>query len=403
MNGRGRIDAAMRLGQPDRVPVMCQLSLGHYFLNTAFGAVEIWHSTNAFAEALIELQQRYGFDGILVNLPGRDPDWRRFVRSVESNGGSDVVRWIDGTYTVCPEDDNPHVYQANGTRRLPTFDELDPERLFYVEQHDIAGITYPQKFGFDGDPAQRGKDFFPPWHFDTVRYLARKVGTEISLHGEVFSPFSQFMDLLGYESALLALIDDPGKVKACLSALVEGTVELGCGLAGAGANAILISSAFAGAGFLSRAHYTEFVLPYESAVVAGIQKQVNICVYTHTCGAIGDRLDLIASSGTNGIDTLDPPPLGTVEIGQAKRQLAGKLFIKGNLDPVNTLLLGTIHDVRDAAKERIALAAPGGGYILSSACSVAPATPPDNIAILREVAEECGRYSIEAMASTIAT
>jgi uroporphyrinogen-III decarboxylase len=268
-----------------------------------------------------------------------------------------------------------------------------------VEQHDIAGITYPQRFGIGSDPAPRGKDFFPPWHFDTVHYLSRKVGGEVSVHGEVFSPFSQFMDLLDYQHALLALIDDPGKVKACLSALVEGTVELGCGLAGAGANAILISSAFAGAGFLSRAHYQEFVLPYERAVINGIQRQVDIPVYTHTCGAIGDRLDLMAASGTRGIDTLDPPPLGTVEIADAKRQLGGKLFIKGNLDPVNTLLLGTIHDVRGAARERIAVAAPGGGYILSSACSVAPATPPANIAVLREVAEECGRYPIVAAAA----
>ena len=403
MNGRERIDAAMRLREPDRVPVMCQLSLGHYFLNTAFGAVEIWHSTEAFAEALIELQELYGFDGILVNLPGRDPHWRRFVRSIETNGGGDIIHWVDGTYTLCPEDDNPHVYQADGMRWFPTFDELDPDRLFYVEQHDIAGITYPQRFGIGSNPAPRGKDFFPPWHFDTVRYLARKVGDSISVHGEVFSPFSQFMDLLDYQNALLAMVDDPGKVKACLSALVEGTVELGCGLAGAGAHAILISSAFAGAGFLSRAHYTEFVLPYERAVIQGIQKQVDIPVYTHTCGAIGDRLDLIAATGTNGIDTLDPPPLGTVDIGEAKRQFGGKLFIKGNLDPVNTLLLGTIHDVRDAARERIALAAPGGGYVLSSACSVAPATPPENIAVLREVAEEYGRYPMTVALSTTST
>ena len=63
----------MRLGTPDRVPVMCQLSLGHYFLHSGLDAIDIWHDTDAFAEALVRLQERYGFDGILVNLPGRDP------------------------------------------------------------------------------------------------------------------------------------------------------------------------------------------------------------------------------------------------------------------------------------------------------------------------------------------
>ncbi len=43
MNSRDRLNAAMRPGAgvlPDRVPVMCQLALGHYFLH-AGDAVEI--------------------------------------------------------------------------------------------------------------------------------------------------------------------------------------------------------------------------------------------------------------------------------------------------------------------------------------------------------------------------
>jgi len=58
MNGCERMDVAMRLGVPDRVPVMCQLALGHYFLHAGLDAVEIWHSSDAFAEALIRLQHR---------------------------------------------------------------------------------------------------------------------------------------------------------------------------------------------------------------------------------------------------------------------------------------------------------------------------------------------------------
>ena len=33
MNSKQRIAAAMNHDEPDRVPVMCQLALGHYFLN----------------------------------------------------------------------------------------------------------------------------------------------------------------------------------------------------------------------------------------------------------------------------------------------------------------------------------------------------------------------------------
>jgi hypothetical protein len=392
MKSRERMDLAMRLGVPDRVPVMCQLSLGHYFLNAGLDAIDIWHDTEAFAEALVRLRRRYDFDGILINLPGRDPDWRRFVAGIESRREDRVIRWKNGWYTVAPHDDNPHVFQADGTRYFPTIEEIDPDRLYYVEPHDLSSITWPYSWGFDGEPAVPGPDFFPPWHFDTIRAVARRVGGEASVHAEVFSPFSQLMELLDYTNGLIALLDDPGKVTAMLDRLTEGTIELAAGQVRAGADAILISSAFAGAGLISRDHYETFVQPYERRLVDGIRARHDVPVYTHTCGAIGDRLDLMAGTHTQGIDTLDPPPLGTVDLAEAKRELGGRLFIKGNIDPVTTVLLGTPDDVRAAARDRIEVAAPGGGYILSTACSVAPRAPPRNVMVLREAAEEWGRY-----------
>jgi hypothetical protein len=392
MTSRERMDVAMRLGTADRVPVMCQLALGHYFLHSALDFVDIWHSTDAFAEALVRLQERYAFDGILVNLPGRDPDWRRRVARTEEREGERVITWSNAWYTVAPANDNPHVYRPDGSRYFPTFDEIDPDALFYVEPHDLFGITYPSSWTLDGEPAPPGDGFFPPWHVDAIRTVVERVGRDVSVHGEIFSPFSQFLELLDYSNGLVALLDDPGKVNACLARLSEGAILLARKQVEAGAHAILISSAFAGAGFISRKHYAEFVQPWESAVIAGIQAAHDVPVYTHTCGAIGDRLDLMMDTGTNGIDTLDPPPLGTVELGDAKRQTRGRAFIKGNLDPVNTVLLGTPDDVREAAMERIATAGPGGGYILSTACSVPPGAPPENVAVLAAVAEQDGRY-----------
>jgi hypothetical protein len=389
------MEIAMHLGTPDRVPVMCQLALGHYFLNSGLDPIAIWHSTETFGDALILLQQRYGFDGILINLPGRDPNWRRYITRIDQQNGEKIITWINGWTTVCPPDDLPHVYREDGTRYAPTFAELDPDRLFYVEPYDLTAIKYPYSWGFDETPAPCGLGFFPPYQHDTLKYVLQRVGNNVSVHAEIFSPFSQFLELLDYSNALLALVDDPLKSKACLDALALGAIELGCAQAASGAHAILISSAFAGAGFISRRHYTEFVLPYESKVIAGIKaKFPHLPIYTHTCGAIGDRLDLLEQTGTNGIDTLDPAPLGNVDLADAKQQTAGRMFIKGNLDAVNTLLLGTPEESLLAARQRIDTAGPGGGYILSTACSIAPATPPENILQLREAVEHYGRYPL---------
>jgi uroporphyrinogen-III decarboxylase len=187
------------------------------------------------------------------------------------------------------------------------------------------------------------------------------------------------------------MIQAPGRVADCLGRLVEGTASLACGHFEAGADAVLISSAYAGGGFLSPAHYRQFVLPVERAVIARVRERwPGRPVYTHTCGAIGDRLELMEETGTNGIDTLDPPPLGTVDLADAKRRLGGRVFIKGNVDPVNTVLRGTRPQCLEDAAARIATGSPGGGYILSTACSVPPHAPPENILALAEAAERWG-------------
>jgi len=117
MNSKERVSTAMDHREPDRVPVMCQLSLGHYFLHAGGGAVEIWHDTAAFGDALLAMRRRYGFDGILVNLPGRDPRWRGQIASMEQRGRDTLVHWANGAVTTAPPDDNPHVRAAGGEIR----------------------------------------------------------------------------------------------------------------------------------------------------------------------------------------------------------------------------------------------------------------------------------------------
>jgi uroporphyrinogen decarboxylase len=116
-------------------------------------------------------------------------------------------------------------------------------------------------------------------------------------------------------------------------------------------------------------------------------------VYTHTCGRIGDRLDLMLETGTQGIDTLDPPPLGNTELAAAKARIGDRVFLKGNMDSVVLLRAQTRDEVIAHATDRIRAGMPGGGYILSTACSVAPRVEPWKLELLTPLAEKIGRYS----------
>ena len=233
----------------------------------------------------------------------------------------------------------------------------------------------------------------PPYFFRTIDLVQRAVGDTVSVHGEVFSPFTHLMELFGYENALMGLVTDASKARALLDRLTEASVTWASAQAQRGVDAVLISSAFAGGSFISRAMYREFVLPYERRVVAAV-KTFGVPVYTHTCGRIGDRLDWIAETGTDGIDTLDPPPLGNVALAEAKQRIGARLFIKGNLDSVALLAYQTKEQVRAAVAERIRVGQVGGGYILSTACSVAPHVEPWKLELLTTLAEEMSRTNV---------
>jgi len=395
---------AMRKGVPDRIPVMCQLSIGHYLLNTGISPARLWFSSEGFAEALTILQRRYRFDGILINLPGHPEDWRREMERIEKRPDAEIVHWKDGSHTICPCQDfavhyrkNPHTGEFIADNRLRlSIDEVEPGRLLYETPHTCGGLKYPY-FYYDIERGVRNPedpaDWFPEHEFRTLELVRKMTGGNVSVHGEIFSPFTQFMELLGYENALVALLTHPDKCKTILGRYVEGCAWYGKELARRGADAILMSSAFAGGGFISRGMYEEFVLPFEHACWEKIKASYpDIPCYTHTCGAIGDRLDLMEATGLDGNDTLDPPPLGTVELDTAKAFLGSRVFIKGNIDSVNTLLLGKYEDAMEDIKLRISRGKPGGAYILSTACSVAPRVPGEWLENMANLCEKYGKY-----------
>jgi len=395
MNSRERIARAMRRETPDRVPVMCQLALGHYFLHGEHEPADVWFDSPSFVDTLVDFQQRYGLDGVLLNLPGRPADWRRYLAGAERDGDKQRLRWRSGWLTVVPPDDNPHTSAADGGE-LPRADyrRVDPDDPATYRTPGYLWNTWhaPTLFDVAEDADLTNPAAYPEWFTAGLR-LARERCPEVSVHMEVFAPFTHLLELFGYDQALMALVDAPETCHRLLDRFTEMVAAMVQCYGPCEPDAILISSAFAGAGFISRAMYGEFVLPYERCVVDAIHR-FGVPAYTHTCGAIGDRLDLMAETGIDGIDTLDPPPLGTVDLTAAKQQYGDRLFFKGNLDAVNEMLRADDEQFEAAVLRRLDIGRPGSGYILSSACSVAPGVDPERIKKMVVLAEEHGRYDV---------
>ena len=357
---------------PDRVPVMCQMSIGHMLLQTGESPASFWLSGELFAEGLLSLRKLYDFDGILISLHGHSPNWENSIHRIEKQETQEVVLWKNGDRTVFPYDDLPtHIPQEQAHPESIT--KIDPETLpFNIEYIPVSvGLNFPI------DPEHK---------FDIFDSIVEKAGTEFSIHGEVTSPFDYFIHLFGISDALMYLVSHPDKSKAFLQHFAEGVTQLAADMTGHKVDAIKISSPFAGSGFISPHFYSDFVLPYERQIVQAV-RQKGVHIYTHTCGAVGDRLELMIESGISGLECLDPPPLGDVDLAEAKGQVGNKVFIKGNMDPIHVLLNGTPEQIKKDAKERIQIGSRGGGFILSTACSIAPYTPRSHVQLLREAVD----------------
>jgi len=377
MTSRERVLLAMNFEYPDRVPVMCQMSIGYMLQQLKdVSPVEFWFDAETFANGLIYLRELYQFDGILVSLHGHFKNWREIYNQREVQSDKEIVYLNDRKLIFTNEDlPFPEFYDE---RKYPSIDEIDIS-------------TLPAEIGYI--PVSGGLHFKIDLNnkFEVFDLIYQKVGDEFSIHGEVTSPFDYLLDLLGYENALMSLIENPEKCKQILQHFTNGISTLASEMCDKQIDAIKISSPFAGAGFISPEFYKEFVLPYESQIISAIKSKGKFA-YLHTCGAINDRLELMIESGTSGLECLDPRPLGDVDLADAKRRLGFKVFIKGNIDSVNTLLFGSPKSVIVDVIDIISIGKTNGGFILSTACSIAPKVPAENVKLLKDLAEKFGRY-----------
>jgi len=334
----------MKCETPDRVPVWCLLSLEH-IVNHGTKNRNIPDTIEELVEAECKLVSDYRFDGTLIYFPG--------LRK-----GSRVFELINKSIHSLPEGDPDH-----------DFEQADPENWMQTL------------------PDYSRDDFYSS-------HLTREIlGEDVHIGGWVPDGFSRAIQWFpSFDEAMMASVLDPEKFKALVNyfdqesiASAVAQIELGK------LESLQISSPYAGSSLISLNSYKHLVLN-SVRVLARAIRSVKGKSYLHTCGFIADRIDIFIETEVDGIECMDPPPLGDMLLSEAKKRVGDKLFLKGNLDSVNVLLRGDDEQVDDVIRDTIQTGMSGGGYILSTACSVAPKVRPDRVRRLWELAEEIGWY-----------
>jgi MtaA/CmuA family methyltransferase len=235
---------------------------------------------------------------------------------------------------------------------------IDESRALLVDKATLARLRLPAPTG------RRMSD-----RVEGVRLLRERCGWDRAVEGWVEGPCAMGADLRGVNTLMLDFYDDPEFVYELFAFTVE--MELGFARAQVQAGADLIGVGDAAASLVGPELYDDFVQPFETRLVSGIQA-LGARVRLHICGKTRRIFRGMAATGAEMIDLDSMAPLDV-----ARAEMGDRPALAGNVDPVRAMRDGTPEGIAAALTECRRQA--GARYIVGAGCEIPRGTPAENL------------------------
>ena len=413
MNSRERVEAALNHRQPDRVP----LDLGAtatsgmhvsavYALRQALGLdrpgtpVRVVEPYQMLGEVAPDLAERLGVD--TVNLPGRSNMFGF------ANDGWKPWTTFDGTPVLVPAGFNTEPDSAGDILMFPGGDRSAPPsgRMpgggFYFDSVVRQGPIEEDRL----DPRDNLEDFAPLSDEDLAHYEREskrlRGESDRAIVGGI--PGTAFGDIAlvpapwmkrpkgirDVEEWYVSLAARPDYVHA----VFEGQCEIALRnlesyrqAVGDRISAIFMCGTDLGTQngpFMSVETYRGIFKPFHKRLNDWVHANTSWKTFKHSCGAI---LPLIPELIEAGFDILNPVQCSAADMDPAelKRRFGPKVtFWGGGVDTQRVLPFGAPEEVRAQVRERIAIFAPGGGFVFNPIHNVQAGAPVRNLLAMYE-------------------
>lgn len=255
-------------------------------------------------------------------------------------------------------------------------------------------------FPVDG-PIKSKKDldkYIPPDPKDPERYRTlenylRNYGKDkaVILHlNDVWSIPSRLMP---FEDFILNIVEEPDFIKALVNMAVDVNIEMAKEAVKRGARIAFTGDDFAynSGPLCSPGMFKEIFAPALKRCVHAY-KDLGLYVIKHTDGNIMPIIDMIVDAGFDCLDPIDP--IAGMDLEFIKKKYGRRIAIKGNVNCAYTLATGTVEETIVETKKCLKIAAPGGGYILSSSNSIHSSVKPENYIAMLDTLKEFGTYPL---------
>jgi uroporphyrinogen decarboxylase len=221
-----------------------------------------------------------------------------------------------------------------------------------------------------------------PLFFEAVARVVEAIGREGFVLATLRGPLLIGSQLRGVKQILLDMLDDPAGVEEILDYAVDLGLALGAWLRPSGAHGVLLGEATCSPSFISPDLYRDLVLTRHRRLVAGLKEQGWEAAGLHICGNTRPILEDVIATGVDFMD-LDYQ----VPASDALETVAGRIVLRGNLDPSSVFRYGSRERVASATRE-LCRAVRGHPWILSSGCDIPPGTPAENLGALATAAHD---------------
>jgi MtaA/CmuA family methyltransferase len=168
-------------------------------------------------------------------------------------------------------------------------------------------------------------------------------------------------------------------LEALLDRINQFLQAFGKALVEQGANVLFIPEPTSSASMISPRMFRQLVLPRLRSLVMSFQ----IPCILHICGNTTIILDAMAETGFHVL-SLDQ----CMNLSESRKRLPSAV-LGGNVDPVNSLLLGSRQQVVDNTRNCLQ-AAGTSRFVLMTGCGVPPGTALENVKAMVETAEKYG-------------
>lgn len=226
-------------------------------------------------------------------------------------------------------------------------------------------------------------------HLEAAEIITQKIGHEVSTGVLISGPFTAAASIYKTENLLRATRKNPEQLHKLINFCNEGLkmicrefIKKGC--------LILLCDPIASGTILNKKQYQEFVLPYTIELMKDIHEANGMVCY-HICG---DTTAIVEEMVKSGCDMMSID--NRVDLEYTKNKVGNKVPILGNVDPVETLILGTPEDVDNAVKACIQKAYDSPcGYILASGCDLSGGVPLENLDQFMTSARKYGKWPLD--------